>query len=641
MKRPAIDPGVAAALTAQIPARLIKKLDAEPELAAKWTWKPTTVTTDKGETVTFELVDDVVKNVTCTCLLTPKCLHVAAVVALLEPAEASASDAEELDSSVEAAMDEESVTESSGSTEDPEPEPSADAGKSVAGASAAAGKSAAGGTGKSAPATAGKSAAGATGKSTSGATGKSASATGAGASSTASDSGANSEAIAVATTAYRVCATVLTTGAESSGAFVQAELLRSIHACRDVGLYRLASTQTRILRSIRDLRADRPTFILEVLTADLREACAVAYQLAHGTSNPALVGTARRDYESIGNLRLHGIFSEALVARSGYAGTITYLADDRGRIFTRSEVNAGDAGRAAATYEAPANIGDAVLSHRELGRAGLFVGDATASADGRLGAGQKVKAVRAKDPSTWAPLDKRFATPLSQQLASVAASEALADDHRPGGWDLVFVEGTVVGLGQLALLDLGGTALELATSLDHKSLVAHDNLATLGKTKGVKVRAIGRVRLAQPRRLELLAIAPAAGETRLIMSDAWHGRVNVHYDRLSTPSGGAPAGALAALASSPPDLLEPLRRRIERVVQGGAATLPTHALAEVERDAAQLTERALRTGADLLRDLAAVAQHRKSLDRERFATAWLRAAIYDDAARRRTSIASW
>ena len=120
-----------------------------------------------------------------------------------------------------------------------------------------------------------------------------------------------------------MCAELLATGAEASGAFAQAELLRSIHTCRNVGLHRLAAAQTRVLRSIRDLRGDRPEFSLGVLTADLRDALAVAWRLAAGDSAPSLIGTARRDYEPIGSLHVRGLFTEAVVARSGYAGAAT------------------------------------------------------------------------------------------------------------------------------------------------------------------------------------------------------------------------------------------------------------------------------------------------------------------------------
>ena len=234
MTRPHIDPAVAAALTSAIPPRLLKKLDASPDLAEAWTWTDTTVTTDKGETVTLALAGGVVTSVTCSCLLAPKCLHVAAVVAALEPAEAVAGAHEP--AAVVAAP-----------SENDGPSPCCD----------------------------------------------------------------------VASAAFRVVADVLATGAETTGAFAQAELLRSIHACRTAGLHRLATVQTRILRSVRELRADKPEFDLDGLTSDLRDALDVAHALESGQGGDDLVGTARREYAPVGSLRLRGVLTEAVVARSG------------------------------------------------------------------------------------------------------------------------------------------------------------------------------------------------------------------------------------------------------------------------------------------------------------------------------------
>ena len=86
--RPPIAADVSAALTAAIPPRLLKRLDAEPMLAEKWTWTTEGVTTDKGETVTFTLAEGVITGVTCSCLLAPKCLHIAAVITRSSPTRA-------------------------------------------------------------------------------------------------------------------------------------------------------------------------------------------------------------------------------------------------------------------------------------------------------------------------------------------------------------------------------------------------------------------------------------------------------------------------------------------------------------------------------------------------------------------------
>jgi hypothetical protein len=347
---------------------------------------------------------------------------------------------------------------------------------------------------------------------------------------------------------------------------------------------------------------------------------------------------------------VRGLFTEAVVARSGYAGAVTYLIDERGAIYTRADIAPGDVGRAAGAYDAAAGLGDAVLPHRELSRAGLYVSDATASADGRLGAGQRVRAVRASEPARWDHpiVEARWRTPLDQQLAAVAAHDAAPEDLRPAGWNLLFVEGVVVGGAEVALATSGRT-LRLATALHHRALQARDNLAVLARASGLRVRAIGRVRIASAGRLELLALGPAPDETRLVLPEAWHGRANIHYDRLAVPALAAAPPLTPTAAAAGDDLLELLRRRVERVVLGGLGTLPVHALAELERDAAMLADRALGGGADALRDLGAAVHgadramsggHR-AIDRATFAQVWLRAALYDDAARRRLSLASW
>ncbi len=566
--RPTISPALAADLLSATPSRLLAKLDADPALAERWTWTGTSITTDKNDVVTLT-VPDQVTAVACTCLLSPRCLHVAAVVSLLSVINANAT----VDASVTALT---TVAPSLPATPSP-----------------------------------------------------------------------------TAAHVFVLLSDLLATGAHSTGSLAQTELLRSIHTCRATGLHRLAAAQTRVLLLVRELRADRPEFALATLAAELRGALAVAHQLSLDASDPVLVGRARRDYAPIGQLRLRGLFSEAVVARSGHAGCITYLLAEDGAIFTRADVAAGDANRAAGAYDAPANLGDAVLPHRELGRAGLFVSDATASADGRLGAGQRVRAVRASEPARWD--DPRVAAcwepALATQLAAIAAHDAAPDELRPAGWDLLFLSGTLAAHGgRVLLVPADHGALELSTAHDHRALHARDNLAILARSAGLAVLAIGRVGIGAPGRVDLLAIGPAAGETRFALPEAWHGRANLDYDRLSVPAGAA----ISASASTPapltiPDLLAPLRRRLERVALGGLATLPTHALAELDREAATLAACALGGGADALRTLGAIAHDatraltgtRRAVDRPRFARAWLRAALYEDAARRRLAIASW
>jgi hypothetical protein len=583
--RPTIAPAAAAALLAAVPSRLVKKLDADPEQAAAWTWSEdgtaVTATTPSGERVRLVATGGGVaraEDVTCTCLLAPRCLHVAAVVSLLRPDDAA---------------------------------PAAASSASASAAAAAA-----------VPTPAAESVA------------------------LTPD---HADAIALA---WRAAAALVTTGADATGTSAQATLLRAIHACRAAGLHRAGSAATRVLAQIRELRADRPEFALAQLTADLRELLGVLRALAAaGAAAPsALVGTARRRYETIGGLRLYGVLSDAVAARSGYGGVVTYLTDGSGRMFTVSDVAPGDAARAAASYHAAADIGDATLSHRELGRAGLFLGAATASRDGRLGAGKDVRAVRA-GASVWSEpaIASLWKPSLADQLARLAAASAEPIERRPAGYDLVFVTGElVVGGGAVGVVLADGRALALVPASDTAELRYRDNLIVLAAHRGKRVHLVGRVRLDRPRVVAPLAVGAVDATDSLVLPDALGGRVNLGFDRLGT------AGATGGKLETPPpaaslDPLLALRRRVERVGLAGAATLPPEAGGELHREAAAFTSRMLGGAATALRDLAAAAHQgdrradgrRVPVDAERFALAWLRAAAYVDAAERRIAQASW
>jgi len=90
--RPTVAPGVLGEILASAPARLQRKLDKNPEAAEDWKWqhKDGEVVVDTGsETVTLKANEiRTVDNVTCTCLLSPRCFHVVATLSLLEIADA-------------------------------------------------------------------------------------------------------------------------------------------------------------------------------------------------------------------------------------------------------------------------------------------------------------------------------------------------------------------------------------------------------------------------------------------------------------------------------------------------------------------------------------------------------------------------
>ncbi|GAB3425674.1 hypothetical protein [Flindersiella endophytica] len=97
-KPPAISPGLLATLLEAVPARVRRRIEAEPELAAGWKW----TAADDGwqvdtgsETVTLagaELSE--AAQLSCTCLLAPRCAHLLAVAHQLELADAEPDAAE-------------------------------------------------------------------------------------------------------------------------------------------------------------------------------------------------------------------------------------------------------------------------------------------------------------------------------------------------------------------------------------------------------------------------------------------------------------------------------------------------------------------------------------------------------------------
>jgi hypothetical protein len=92
MTRPTIARDVLAELTRAVPERVAKKLDLAPRTAEGWTWSSAeSVTVFTGaETVTLAAVTvGSPEDARCTCLLSPRCFHLLAVLTVLPIAEAA------------------------------------------------------------------------------------------------------------------------------------------------------------------------------------------------------------------------------------------------------------------------------------------------------------------------------------------------------------------------------------------------------------------------------------------------------------------------------------------------------------------------------------------------------------------------
>lgn len=602
MSRPTIDPGLLAGLSEAAPRRLVRSLDKDPALAEHWRWERspdgvTTVATESGETVTLrpDAAGTLASpdQVSCSCLLAPRCLHLLAVLTRLEPT---------------------ALAEPAG--------PAASPGSAPADRAEGPGEMA-----------------------------------------------LSADQRRAARSLYRSGVELAAMGAGAAGTIVQAELLRAIHACRGASLPRAASAGLRVLRSIRDLREERPEFRLSELARDLLELLEVTRALHGHDEDPApcsaearYIGTARRAYREIGHLRLRGVFCEPVIAGAGASGVVSYLCDDDGQLYCVADLQPGEPSRARGAYDRGVRLGETSLSHRELCREGLFLQGATLSTDGRLGSGASVQAVRAGE-STWsAPeLGKLFEVPVPEQVARAYAAAALPLVERPAGSDLVLVHGVVLGAAGDALLVRTGEELLLryVAASDHSQLPIRDALRFLARAPGLALSLVGRLSLEQPRTLALLAIGPApelegADRARsLELPAAWRGRCNLGLDALQAshfrPGLSAARELDAPPAGALPDPLAGLRRRIQRVALGGRATLPPEASAELEREARRLGEAMLPTAAALLRALhrgsvacaRTLTGTRRDGDPELLARAYLAAGLFERAASRTLQEQAW
>ncbi|MEU6279351.1 hypothetical protein [Streptomyces sp. NPDC047028] len=433
---------------------------------------------------------------------------------------------------------------------------------------------------------------------------------------------------------------VLEAGADGSGAVLQAELLRAGHTARLAGLPKAAASAVSVVTALRAARGADPAYHLVDLVAALREVLSTAHRLprAEGAELAGLRGSVRQPYRPDGSLRLYGLFSEPVLTASGYAGAVTWTADAEGRLYQVADVAPGGAGRAAGAADRAVRVGDTALTHRELSRAGLAVSGATVSPTGRLGAGARVRAVRAAGAAWRAePLDRLWAVPVADQVAR-ALSES--------GQDLLFIEVTLAGAvreaaGDCLLADCGGVPLRLSAAHEHPALPHRDNLRLLSAARGSRLRIVARLAPASHARAQLLASEhPTVAGTR----------VDIGLDRLlraDLPAGrpGAPADVLAPAPAEAPVHL--LRRRVHQAASGGRRALSFPG--RTGADARRLSRDGLATAGDILEELNAAAAERdrdqfgrlRPADPDRFTRAWLAAAHYTDAVDRALCVAAW
>ncbi len=577
MSRPHITAGALASVTASVASRAAKKLDADPRVAEGWAWGEGTVSTGV-ETVSFPERITQASDIQCTCLLSPRCFHVLAVVSVLPLIVEGA------------ALDGEAGEVAPG-----------DAQRAALSAAQGAALSAAQGAPEgSAP---------------------------------ADDARLSSAQRAAAAEAWRCGEVVLEVGLAQMGTLRLGELLRAAHACRLAGLVRLESALLAVFEAARDLRERRPTFRLSEASCALAELLLTADRLrAHDAS---FVGASRRRYSPQAGLKLMGIAS-APVLRKGYAGVVSYFTDGR-RVYSAQEVLPGDITRARDAYDAQLRFGEISLTHRESVRRGLLFLRAEISDDGRLGAGKHVIcSATAHDASLIAPL---FSVPFAEQLTRADRGEEgrliflrgkIAEQG--GRFWLVRGEGRSIPL-VIAVDDLRFAARDNLTRLaEHAPLL---ELCLRLHPSGAALEPIA-VRFVQETDEEPRAPSAAleSGEPTVHPPDDL-GFLSLDYDRIGKGPIQAHAGPQSTPTGAQSTLTArfmPLRRRAERMALAGARSLPTVAMSEVLREAARL-ERAMAPGAArVLTQLTT---------RKGPARAWLALHVYLTAAERALLRASW
>lgn len=596
---PAIAPDVLAVVTDRAPPRLLKKLDAAPDVAAGWSFEvgagALDVATDTGDRVTVRHDAGVVRDAEamgCSCLLAPRCFHVLAVASWLRVAREEVVDAPARDEVQVAAA----PLAPSGASTAPDP--------------------------PRAPPT--------------------------------------STSQPDAKRARVVLERVLETGLVALGALDRAALLREVHAARVVGLHRLATRMLTVAEAGRALRERSPTFELEQATRAFGDAAVTAHRLERGSTERDVVGTARRAYEDVGAKRFVGVACEPVVTRSGYAGVVTYLLDDAGELFTVNDVAPGDARRALASYRATVRLGEASLTHGELSRGGLFVQGATASADRRLGAGARVSAVSAAgatfDEEPLAPLfRRRFGEQVARALAAGDQVEGPALVFLRGT-----LVGPAPGGAFFAIEAHPGDPTKpaapivtLAMSSAEDVFACNENARLLRAAVGTRLAVVGKVSRRRPRVVEALAIGGVEGS--LALAEGSKGKVQLAFEKLArghlrpaTPAADATAitALLRGASSSDTVSIDPvgaLERRVARMVLGGRRSLTSSASREVATEAAALSAALLPTARRALEELLAASA---GLERSPGSSlglldAWMRAHVVARSLRATLARSGW
>lgn len=475
--------------------------------------------------------------------------------------------------------------------------------------------------------------------------------------------------VAAASGLWAAATAVLAAGLPAAGAIPQAELLRAAHTARLAGLHRAEAAALNVVRGLRDARVGHASHRLADLVAALRELLLTTGLLAAGDGAPELIGTARRGYRPGGALRVHGVCREPVISATGYGGVVTHLLGEDNRWFSVADVKPGGSARARGAATAPVSVGATVLDHAQLSRGGLLINGATISPDGRLGSGKGVRSSPVAGlPWSSGPAAALFARRPAETVAELlqtgdgTGEEGASRIGEPIGCDLVITGavGDQLLARELPRPDAGmatGPLIRLMAAHPHPDLAHTANLRRLATRPGLRVRVVGRIDPDRAATLRPLAVGPVPGaEATLRLPPEWLDRADLGYDRLQ----GAHLPPPEVCPPTEPERTGPdmladspvwrVRRLTELAVSGGRRAVAESARNGGSRgDGAALRATGFHTAAELTGALSFEADRRtrdtfgriRDDGTDRYASAWLAAAFHLTSTERALVRASW
>src|SRR5262249_6467842 len=107
-------------------------------------------------------------------------------------------------------------------------------------------------------------------------------------------------------------------GVANAGVLVQSGLLRAVHHCRAEGLHRLAALGLRVIVGTNESRTHAPASDPAQLAQDIADVLETCRHVLDDKAIPTFwIGTARRKQIPVRPRKLHGLFAEPIITRSG------------------------------------------------------------------------------------------------------------------------------------------------------------------------------------------------------------------------------------------------------------------------------------------------------------------------------------